>query len=180
MLTRQRVAAAFAIITGFLWEERLRRCSSLAIRRCKSRWRQLSFFALFCGSAATLLVSPTVGAKSDPAALGVELNKLEGQKDGCRAFFVITNNGATAYKVLKLDLIQFRPDGVIGKRFAVDLGPLNPQKRSVKLFDIDTPCDQVGSFLINDVVECTGDQGALTNCLAEITPTSLTKQPLSK
>jgi hypothetical protein len=76
----------------------------------RSRWWQLSFFALFCGSAATLLVNPTVGARSDPAALVVELNKLEGQKDGRRAFFVITNNGARAYKVLKLDLIQFRPD----------------------------------------------------------------------
>ena len=34
-----------------------------------------------------------------------------------------------------------QPDGVIGRRFALDLGPLKAQKRSVKMFDLDTPCD---------------------------------------
>jgi hypothetical protein len=158
----------------------LRRYGSPSIGRCQSSLPPLSLPVFFCGLSAALLLGPAFPASSDPSALGVELNKLESQKDGCRAYFVITNNGATAYKVLKLDLIQFQPDGVIGKRFAIDLGPLTPQKRSVKLFDIDTPCDQIGSFLINDVVECTGDQGALANCLAEITPSSLAKQQLTK
>ena len=154
--------------------------SPLSIGRCQLASAQLRLPVVFCALLAALILGTDVPASSDPSTLSVELNKLESQKDSCRAYFVITNNGATAYKVLKLDLIQFQPDGIIGKRFAIDLGPLTPQKRSVKLFDIDTPCDQVGSFLINDVVECTGDQGALSNCLAEITPSSLAKQQLTK
>jgi hypothetical protein len=112
--------------------------------------------------------------------VAIELNKLESQKDSCRAYIVVTNTSATAYQVLKLDLVLFQPDGVIGRRFALDLGPLKAQKRSVKLFDIDTPCDQVGSFLINDVLECDGESGGILNCLADMTATSLAKAPLSK
>jgi hypothetical protein len=119
-------------------------------------------------------------AMADPTGLAVQLNKLESEKDGCRAYFVISNNSSTAYKVLKLDLIQFQPDGVIGRRFAVDLGPLKPEKRTVKLFDINTPCDQVGSLMINDVVECSGEAGSLPNCLADLTVSSLAQQQLSK
>jgi len=117
---------------------------------------------------------------AEAGAIAVELNKLEPQKDNCRAYVVVTNNSSTAYRVLKLDLVLFQPDGVIGRRFALDLGPLNAQKRSVKLFDIDTPCDQVGSLLINDVLECNGESGSVPNCLADITATSLTKAQLSK
>jgi len=112
--------------------------------------------------------------------LAIELNKLEPQKDSCRAYIVVTNNSTTVYQSLKLDLVLFQPDGVIGRRFALDLGPLRAQKRSVKLFDIDTPCDQVGSFLINDVLECNGETGSIPNCLADMTATSLTKAKLSK
>jgi hypothetical protein len=133
--------------------------------------------------ASSMVVLSLVGMTHAAAALSglaIELNKLESEKNGCRAYFVITNNNTTSYQVLKLDLIQFQPDGVIRRRFALDLGPIKPQKRTVKLFDIDTPCDQVGSFLINDVAECKGESGAMPSCLADITATSLTKQQLTK
>jgi hypothetical protein len=119
-------------------------------------------------------------ATAHAGALAIELNKLEPQKDSCRAYVVVTNNSSTAYQSLKLDLVLFQPDGVIGRRFALDLGPLRAQKRSVKLFDIDMPCDQVGSLLINDVLECNGETGSIPNCLADMTATSLAKAKLSK
>jgi hypothetical protein len=140
--------------------------------------RNWPIFAFSMAVISLLAVAHTAAAAQ--SGLTMELNKLESEKSGCRAYFVITNNNATAYQVLKLDLIQFQPDGIIGRRFAVDLGPLTPQRRTVKLFDIDTPCDQVGSFLINDVVECKGESGAIPSCLADITVTSLTKQQLTK
>jgi hypothetical protein len=155
-----------------LWSVRFRGSAHRLVRASRRTW-------IVIACAASLLAVPH-GAVAESTGLAVELNKLESEKDGCRAYFLITNNSTTAYQVLKLDLIQFQPDGVIGRRFAVDLGPLKPQKRTVKLFDIDTPCDQVGSFLINDVVECKGDSGSMPNCLADITPTSLTKQQLTK
>jgi hypothetical protein len=130
----------------------------------------------------TIAVSAVVffALPGEAGALAIELNKLEPQKESCRAYVVVTNNSSTVYQTLKVDLVLFQPDGVIGRRFALDLGPLKAQKRAVKLFDIDTPCDQVGSILINDVLECTGESGSIPNCLADMTATSLTKAQLTK
>jgi len=135
---------------------------------------------LLLGALAALPCTAT-SAWAELNAISVELNKLEPQQNGCRAYVVVTNKGATEYQVLKLDLVLFQPDGVIGRRFAVDLGPLKPDKRSVKLFDIDNArCDQIGSFLINDVLECKAGQESKSDCLANITPSSLTKVQLIK
>jgi hypothetical protein len=120
-------------------------------------------------------------AEAEQGAISIELNKLEPQGQGCRAYFVVGNKTSTAYQELKLDLVLFRPDGVIGRRFAVDLGPLKPDKKSVKLFDIEgTACDQVGSFLINDVMECKSDTGPVADCLKDIGVSTLTNVQLNK
>jgi hypothetical protein len=135
-------------------------------------------FVRIVALAMMFFLTPALGAEA--AGLTIELNKLEPQKDSCWAYVVVTNNSSTAYQALKLDLVLFQPDGVIGRRFALDLGPLKAQKRSVKLFDLDTPCDQVGSLLINDVLECNGETGSIPNCLADLTATSLAKAKLTK
>ena len=117
---------------------------------------------------------------TEDAAVSIELNKLEPQGQGCRAYFVVGNK-ATEYQELKLDLVLFRPDGVIGRRFAVDLAPLKADKRSVKLFDIEgTKCEEVGSFLINDVMECKAQSGPLSDCLKNISVSTRTKVELNK
>jgi hypothetical protein len=127
------------------------------------------------------LVVGSATARAEQGSLSIELNKLEPQGQGCRAYFVVGNKTSTAYQELKLDLVLFRPDGVIGRRFAVDLGPLKPDKKSVKLFDIEgTACDQVGSFLINDVMECKSDTGPIADCLKDIGVSTLTNVQLNK
>jgi hypothetical protein len=141
---------------------------------------QVELRSRFIVAIAAVCFAVASATTAHAGALAIELNKLEPQKDSCRAYVVVTNNSSTAYQSLKLDLVLFQPDGVIGRRFALDLGPLRAQKRSVKLFDIDTPCDQVGSLLINDVLECNGETGSIPNCLADMTATSLTKAKLSK
>jgi hypothetical protein len=129
---------------------------------------------------AITILTCTGAALAQDASVAIELNKLEPQGQGCRAYFVV-NNKATAYQELKLDLVLFRPDGVIGRRFAVDLGPLKADKRSVKLFDIDgTACDQIGSFLINDVMECKAESGPVADCLKDVSVSSLTNVQLNK
>ncbi len=134
-------------------------------------------------SPAAQDASPTPAAPSPPAgdaAISIELNKLEPQGQSCRAYFVVGNKG-TEYQELKLDLVLFRPDGVIGRRFAVDLAPLKADKRSVKLFDIEgTKCDEVGSFLINDVMECKAQSGTVSDCLKNISVSTRTKVELNK
>ena len=118
---------------------------------------------------------------SAPGNIAIELNKLEPQAGQCRAYFVVTNKNTANYQELKLDLVLFRPDGVIGRRFAVDLAPLKSDKRTVKLFELaDTACDDVGSFLINEVMECRTDSGPADDCLNDISVSSLTKAQLTK
>lgn len=132
------------------------------------------------GAAMLILLALMGQIRAADDSLSVQLNKLEPQGSGCRAYIVVNNKSSTTYQALKLDLILFQPDGIIGRRFAFDLAPLKPNKQSVKLFDIDTPCDQIGSFLVNDVLDCKADSGPLDDCLSSIAVSSLTKVQLTK
>ncbi len=126
--------------------------------------------------------APAPATTTSSEDIGVELNKLETLKNGCRAYVVVNNKSQTIFKTMKLDLVLFRPDGIIGRRFAVDLAPVRANKRTVKLFDLDgVACDQVGSFLVNDVLECSERGGKEDpNCLARLSVSSLAKAQLSK
>lgn len=131
--------------------------------------------------AAVLLVLGLGTAVAEEGSIAIELNKLEAHNKDCRAYFVIDNKNDNTYDALKLDIVLFQPDGVIGQRFAVELAPLKAKKRTVKLFDVaDTACDKVGSFLINDVMECKTRSGDVTDCLQEISVSSRTNNQLTK
>ncbi|WP_083567459.1 hypothetical protein [Hyphomicrobium sp. CS1GBMeth3] len=144
-------------------------------RHIRARGFNLGITAFAC------LTLGTVAAVAEPKALTVELNKLDTQGTGCRAYVVVQNDDDASYKTFKLDLVLFQSDGIIGRRFAMDLGPLKAKKRTVKLFDLDNiPCDNIGSFLINDVVECASETGPVENCLAGVTVKSLAKAQLQK
>jgi len=135
---------------------------------------------------STSFAAPLAGADpqsttSGGASVNIELNKLEPVEKNCRAYVVVNNESDTAYKSYKIDLVLFQADGVIGKRFSIDLAPLHPHKKTVKLFDIDgIACDKIGSLLVNDVMECKSDAGAAENCLQNLTTSTLTKVQLSK
>jgi len=127
------------------------------------------------------LLTVTGPARAEQGSMSVQLNRVEPQGQGCRTYFVITNKSTASYEVLKLDLIVFRPDGVIGRRFAADFGPIKPNKRTVKPFDLDdTSCDQIGSILINAALDCKVGDTQKPDCLADITPPSLAKAQLTK
>jgi len=123
------------------------------------------------------LVVVTLIALSPPAfgqttRLDVELNKLETVEEGCRAFFVVRNDGDAAFESLDLDLVTFRPDGVVGARFQVELAPLAAAKTVVKPFDFaDVACADIDRVLLNGVVACAPPEPAA--CLSMIEPTSL-------
>jgi hypothetical protein len=134
---------------------------------------------------ATLLLSVVpVASKAtpiEPVKITIELNKLEPTESGCRAYLLVTNASETAYPSFKIDLVIFYPDGVIGKRVALDLSPIKPSKRSMKLFDFDRmPCERIGSILVNDVLECRTADGPVTDCIAGLTLVSLTSANLIK
>ncbi len=142
------------------------------------RVKRLGTAAAFAVGVLGMVAAP---AYADPVSISVELNKLEPQDKGCRAYIVVDNTSSTGYQAMKLDLVIFQPDGVIGRRVAVDLAPLKPSKKTVKLFDLDgTECDKIGSLLINDIVECKSDAGPVDQCLAGLKVSSLTSVQLSK
>jgi len=146
--------------------------------RLKSGLREHLAAALLIAAAS--LIGPGQAA-AEEGDIAIELNKLEAHDKDCRAYFVIDNKNDTTYDALKLDLVLFRPDGVIGQRFAVELAPLKAKKRTVKLFDVSgTACDEVGSFLVNDVMECKSGTGDVADCLQEISVSSRTNNQLTK
>ncbi|MEZ5898165.1 MAG: hypothetical protein R3D51_01600 [Hyphomicrobiaceae bacterium] len=146
--------------------------------------RTLACAALTSALLATSAIA--AGTDSTPAAapqsdIALELNKLEPYDKGCRAFIVVNNTTDVTYQSFKLDVVLFQSDGVIGRRFALDLAPLKPKKRTVKLFELDGQgCDKIGSLLINDVMECKADSGAQDDCLQKMTTSSLTSVQISK
>lgn len=142
---------------------------------------RLSRMSLTAVVAAIMMTLGLNASSAQEGDISIELNKLEPQGGQCRAYFVINNKSGTDYEALKLDLVLFKPDNVIGKRFAIDLAPLKASKRSVKLFDIEgTPCEEVGSFLINEAMECRAGSGPVDDCLKLLTLSSLTQVQLTK
>lgn len=128
----------------------------------------ISRFLWIC-LVASLAVGPAAQAQSPaPASTGltIELNKFEAQDKSCRAYFVIDNPGDRAFQALKLDVVLFQTDGVIGRRVTVDLAPLKAAKRTVQQFDFEgLACDKLGNVLVNDVVECKSEAGPVADCL---------------
>jgi hypothetical protein len=145
---------------------------------------------IFAAVAACCLVAafahaqdttPPAQPESSGDGVSLELNKLEKSDKGCRAYVVVTNPTSTTYDAFKLDLVLFQTDGVIGRRLALDLSPVRPDKRSVKLFDLEgAKCEDIGSFLVNDVLDCKTSAGPATDCLARLKVKSLTKVEISK
>ena len=133
------------------------------------------------GNTTTTPAATTPAPAPGDSNISLELNKLEPSDKGCRAYIVVSNPSATPLAAFRLDLVMFQKDGVIGRRFALDLGPLRPNKRAVKLFEMDgTKCEDIGSFLVNDVMECRSGGSAVDDCLGRMKVNSLTKVEISK
>lgn len=130
--------------------------------------------ALACG------LGPAV-AEPATAAISLELNKAEEQAGGCRLYLVLANRSPDNYSSYRLDLVVFGKDDVIARRFAVDVGPLRPEKTMVKLFDVNgVACRDVGKVLLNDVMSCTVGKDARSGCIDHVTVTSRTALGFTK
>ncbi|MEP9371686.1 hypothetical protein [Mesorhizobium sp. KR1-2] len=140
-------------------------------------------FGVFAGALLAVLgpIEAKAAVPPAPKKISVELNKLEPVGRGCRAYVVVDNATESAYSVLKLDLVLFRPDGVIDRRIAIDIGPLPASKKDVKTFDLEaTPCSQIGSIFVNDVLECRSGEQDVSDCLDKIAVSSRGPAALSK
>ena len=130
--------------------------------------------------AASVLLFGFGTAAAQDGGLSFELNKVEADGDECHVYFLIDNKNDEAYESLILSIWVFRPDGVINTGFSSQIAPLKGNKKVVKQWDLESSCDEVGSFLINDVVECKTSAGDVPDCLDDITFSSRTKNELAK
>ncbi len=113
--------------------------------------------------AAAALFLPAVASAQEGPMLTLELNKLEpvqaaaGGAAGCRAYLVATDpEGGPKVDAMRLDLVLFGTDGVIARRIALDVGPVQPGRMQVRPFELrELPCDGIGQILVNDVLLCT-------------------------
>jgi hypothetical protein len=122
-------------------------------------------WALFCW--------PAPGGAEAPLSIGVELNRLEDQGGNCRAYLVVGNPGSDEFTGFALDLVVFDRGGTIMRRLAVDVAPLRAAKTTVKVFDIsETPCNAIGSILVNDVIHCRDKTGDIAGCVERLSTSS--------
>ncbi len=96
-------------------------------------------------------------AKRAPAAVVLELNRIEPRNQVCRLYLLLRNSRPEPFEHLTLDLVFFDRKAIIDRRFSVEAGPLPGNKTSLKQLDVpDLSCDGLGSLLLNDVTACGG------------------------
>ncbi len=140
--------------------------------------------------AAALLILPRAAVAEDAPPLTLELNKLEpiavtvgasgaatggaAGGGGCRAYLVANDpEGGPKFDALRLDLVLFGTDGVIARRIALDVGPVQPGRVQVRPFELrDEPCNSIGQILVNDALICKAGGADQTNCLDKVKTTS--------
>jgi hypothetical protein len=161
-------------------EENMGRTASIALRRLLA-----PVDALVLGAAVALLALALLAAEAtaqeQPVGVTLELNKTEDQTAGCRVYFVLDNKTASVFDQFKLDLVVFAVDGVILRNLATEMGPLRPEKRVVKMFDLgELACAGIGSLLVNDVLACSTDGEPRTDCVELLAVESRTPVALMK
>ncbi len=145
---------------------------------------------LRCLCAAALLSSGVAQAQTAPEQppLTLELNKLEpvpatsGGAGDCRAYIVATDpEGGAKVDALRLDLVLFGTDGVIARRIALDVGPIQPGRIQVRPFELrDLPCDSIGQILINDTMLCKIGGTDFPDCMDRLRTSSRVSAKLTK
>lgn len=119
---------------------------------------------LFASSAANSAIKD---------AVGIELNKLSDAGGGCQAYFLFDNQGTDGYGKLKIDLVVLNSDAVFERWFVLNAAPLEAKKRTMKMYEFSQlSCDEIGSFLINGVVECQQGKRSKKDCGKRLVPSS--------
>ena len=142
--------------------------------RCSTR-----AVAFAAAALSFLLVRSAAGAPD--GSIQAELNKLEPRNGDCRAYLVLENKSASAFKALKLDIVIFGTDGIVERRLAVQGAPLPLGKTHLKVFEVsDLPCERIARLLLNDVLDCADSTGPRDNCLALLSTTARAAVPFIK
>ncbi len=125
--------------------------------------------AAFAAAIAGWAFLAPAGAFAADGSVSLELNKLEPQEAGCRAYILLQNGTQSTFEELRLDIAVFDGDGIVSKRLAVEAAPLPVGKTSLKLFTMTgVACDNVGRMLLNNVLSCIDQSGERGDCVAAL------------
>lgn len=118
------------------------------------------------------LAQDTEAAAAEPA-IDLALNTLAPSGDGCRLSFVVRNAMGAEIEDLGLELAVFGSDGGLDQLLRFSFGMLLDGKTRVKQFDLaETPCQEIGRVLVNDVVRCEGGNMTALRCLRALSARS--------
>ena len=126
--------------------------------------------------SAGLVMAQGAAAQDASAAAGsdvlLELNGLaDADAGGCAVTFLTTNRLPQGLQRAIWQVAIFNTDGVVTALPALDFGALVAGKTRVKTFVIPgTTCTSLGRIVVNDVVDCTAEDGSdLRNlCLSNL------------
>ncbi len=107
------------------------------------------------GGASAQESPASAPASARAASLGLSLDTLEPVEAGCRLSFVVTNGMAAEIGELSVEIAVFGAQGGFEKMLRLNFGLLLDGKTRVRQFDVaGTPCEGIGSVLVNDVAAC--------------------------
>lgn len=116
----------------------------------------VALLALLIGLAA-----PPLRAQA-PEAITLELNGAAATPDGaCQLTLVVTNGLPQTLRRAAWQVAIFDRAGAVQSLPVLDFGALLPGKTRVAQFALPgRPCDQLGRIVVNDVAECTAQDGS--------------------
>lgn len=120
--------------------------------------------------AAPAAAAEPAEAPNPARSLELALNTLAPVEKGCRLSFVVRNGMAAEIEALSLEIAVFGAGGGLENMVRLNFGVLIDGKTRVRQFDLsDTPCEAIGSVLVNDVAACSGEGIEPLDCLRAMT-----------
>ncbi|MEM6739862.1 MAG: hypothetical protein AAF646_07075 [Pseudomonadota bacterium] len=109
----------------------------------------------------------------DTAVLALTLDGLAPVDGACRLTFVARNGLAADVASLVVEAVAFGPEGSVERIALFDFGALPVDRLRVRQFDLPgTPCEAVGSMLVNGVQTCQGEGLDAEQCAPVISVSS--------
>ncbi|MDO5641737.1 MAG: hypothetical protein Q4G26_05030 [Paracoccus sp. (in: a-proteobacteria)] len=110
-------------------------------------------------------LTPALPEPASPPAQGmmqIELNRASDSEPGhCNLIMIATNQTGKALRRAAWQVAVFDQDGLVRVLPVLDFGPLIIGKNKIGVFAMSGGgCDTISRIIVNDVAECTGEDGA--------------------
>lgn len=115
-------------------------------------------------------------ASASEGKLGIELNRLQTVKAGCRVSLVVKNDLGAGLDAAQFEIVFFDTKTLVDTITAVDIGRVPARKTYVVQFDLpQRDCADFSRLLINRALGCKGGPLSEANCLDHLKISNRTK-----